>query len=298
VTRLARAGVSSSNATVNKQLLDSSLGPAMLKSMQPKSVGSFLGDLRRRQRRSLHHVAKRIGKKGISKQALSLIERGRMRVPRARLALLRRAYSMSVAEERELAQLYAFEAMVENTGEDREFAEAVLSVVDPKTTSSIYVLGGRKLALTSPILQEKAARFLEGNGNMLFFVYPKIDVQSKLSLWHHNTERERFDLREAIQAFSKKSIVGKMRFIEIDTGSVQTLPIASQLLSFCGPFTTTTIASSVPLGHAAGYIYIEGPRDRWVLLKPEQARRAAIVLESALEMSSVEHGPIREHVDR
>jgi transcriptional regulator with XRE-family HTH domain len=272
----------------------------MLKGMQPNGVGSFLGDLRRRQRRSLHRVAKRIGKKGISKQALSLIERGRMKVPRARLALLRRAYSMSVAEERELAQLYAFETMVENTGEDHEFAEAVLSVVDPKTTNSIYVLGGRKLALTSRTLQQQAAKFLEGDGNTLSFFYPKIDAQSKpgLGLWHHNTERERFELREAIQAVSRKSVVRKIRFIEIDTSMAQTSPVAWQLLSLCGPFTTTTIASSAPLGHAAGYIYVEGPRDRWVLLRPEQARRAAIVLESALKIANVEHGPIREHVDR
>jgi hypothetical protein len=200
--------------------------------------------------------------------------------------------------ERELAQLYAFESMIENTGEDREFAEAVISVVDPKTTNSIYVLGGRELALTSPILQERAARFLEGDGNTLFFVYPKINVRSRLGLWHHNTERERFELREAIQAFSKEAAAGNMRFIEIDTGMAQTSPIAWQILSLCGPFTTTTIASSTPLGHAAGYIYVEGPRDRWVLLKPEQARRAAIVLESAVEIANVEHGPIREHVDR
>jgi transcriptional regulator with XRE-family HTH domain len=271
----------------------------MLKSMQPKSVGSFLGDLRRRQRRSLHHVAKRIGKKGISKQALSLIERGRMKVPRARLDLLRRAYRMSVAEKEELARLYAFETMIENTGEDREFGEAVLSVVDPETTSSIYVLGARKLALTSPILQETAARFLEGDGNTLFFFYPKIDVRSEpgLALWHHNIERERFKLRDAIQAISPKSVAGKIRFIEIDVSMAQTAPITWQVLSLCGPFTTTTIASSASPDHAAGYIYVEGPRDRWVLLKPEQARRAAMVLESALEIASAEHGPIREHID-
>jgi transcriptional regulator with XRE-family HTH domain len=263
-----------------------------------QNVGSFLGDLRRRRGKSLHHVARRIGRKGISKQALSLIERGRMKVPKARLALLRRAYSLSITEERELAKLYAFESMVENTGEDREFSEAVLSVVNPRTTNSIYVLGGTKLALTSTILLETAARYLEGNGNTLFFVYPKIDVRSELNLWHHNTERERFELREAIQVFSKKSVGRKVRFMEIDTGSALTSPIAWQILSLCGPFTTTTIASSTPSGHAAGYIYVEGPRDRWVLVKPEQARRAATILESAVQAANVEHGPVREHVDR
>lgn len=300
VTTLSGGEGSPVNATVNPALLDSILCQAMLNGMQPKSVGSFLGDVRRRQRRSLRHVAKRIGRKGISKQALSLIERGRMKVPRARLDLLRRAYRMSITEDEELARLYAFETMIENTGEDREFGEAVLSVIDPRTTNSIYILGGRKLALTSPILLEKAARFLEGDRNTLSFFYPKIDVRSQpgLGLWHHNTERERFELREAIRAIHPKAIRGKIRFIEIDASMAQTVPITWQLLSLCGPFTTTTIASSALADHAAGYIYVEGPRDRWVLLKPEQARRAATVLENALQSASDEHGPIREHINR
>ncbi len=273
--------------------------PAMLNSMLAKNVGSFLGDLRKKQRRSLHHIAKRIGKKGISKQALSLIERGRMRVPKARLSLLGRAYHMSASDEKELARLYAFEAMIEDTGEDREFGEALLSVLDPDMASSVYVIGGRKLALASPILQEKAARFLERDGNTLSFFYPKVDIGSNPpSLWHHNTERERFELREAIRVISSKPIVRKMRFVEVDTRMVQASPIALQLLSLCGPFTTTTIAGSVQLGHAVGYIYVEGPKERWVLLKPEQARRAANVLINALKVASVDHGPFREQLDR
>jgi transcriptional regulator with XRE-family HTH domain len=284
--------------TVNQVSVDSAPFMAMLNSMPPKNVGSFLGDLRKKQRRSLYHIAKRIGKKGISKQALSLIERGRMRVPKARLSLLRRAYRLSAADEKELARLYAFEMMIEDTGEDREFGEALLSVLNPEMTNSMYVIGGRKLALASPILQEKAARFLEGEGNSLSFFYPIIDAgSSSFGLWHHNTERERFELREAIRAFSSKSIARKIRFIEIDTRMVQTFPIALQLLSLCGPFTTTTIAGSVQLGHAAGYIYVEGPKERWVLLKPEQARRAAMVLTSALKAASVGHGPFREQLD-
>jgi transcriptional regulator with XRE-family HTH domain len=300
VTRLLGSKACPVDATVNRRLLDSIPYQAMLNSMQPKNVGSFLGNVRRRQQRSLHHVAKRIGRKGISKQALSLIERGRMKVPRARLELLRRAYRMSVTENEELARLYAFETMIENTGEDREFGEAVLSVIDPKTTNSIYILGGRKLALTSPTLQAKAAKFLEGDRNTLSFFYPKVDFRSQpgLGLWHHNTERERFELREAIRAISPKSVARKIRFIEIDVSMAQTAPIAWQLLSLCSPFTTTTIASSASLGHAVGYIYVEGPRDRWVLLKPEHAKRAAMVLESAMEIASAERGPIREHVDR
>jgi hypothetical protein len=241
-----------------------------------------------------------MGKKGISKQALSLIERGRMKVPKARLEIIRRAYRMSIAEEKELERLYAFEAMIENTGEDREFAEAVLSVVDPKTSNSVYVIGGRKLALTSPILQEKAAAFLKGSGNSMCFFYPKIDVRCRPGqcLWHHNTERERFELREAIRALAPTSGRRKIRFIEIDASVAHSEPSALQLLSLCGPFTTTTIASSGSSGHAAGYIYVEGPRDRWVLLRPEQAKRSAAVVESALIIASAERGPIREFVDR
>jgi transcriptional regulator with XRE-family HTH domain len=256
--------------------------------MAPSNVGSFLLDLRKRQRRSLQHVAQRMGRKGISKQALSLIERGRMRVPKARLEIIRHAYRMSVAEEEEL------------TGEDREFAEAVLSVVDPKTSNSVYVLGGRKLALTSPILQQKAAAFLKGSGNSICFFYPKIDVRCRPGqcLWHHNTERERFELREAIRAMAPESGRHKIRFIEIDASVAHGEPTALQLLSLCGPFTTTTIASSVSSGHAAGYIYVEGPRDRWVLLRSEQAKRSAAIVASALSVARAERGPIREFVDR
>jgi transcriptional regulator with XRE-family HTH domain len=268
--------------------------------MTPSNVGSFLLELRKRQRRSLQHVARKMGKKRISKQALSLIERGRMKVPKARLEIIRRAYRMSVAEEKELERLYAFEAMIENTGEDRDFAEAVLSVVDSTTSNSVYVLGGRKLALTSPILQEKAAAFLQGNGNSISFFYPKIDVRCRPGqcLWHHNTERERFELREAIRAMAPSSGWHKIRFIEIDASVAHGEPIALQLLSMCGPFTTTTIASSASSGHAAGYIYIEGPRDRWILLRSEQAKRSASVMEIALSIANAERGPIREFVDR
>jgi len=223
-----------------------------------------------------------------------------MKIPKARVDLVRRAYRMSVAEEKELARLYAFESMIEATGEDHEFGEAIISVLDPKVASSIYVLGGRKLALTSPILLKKAAKFLEADANTLSFFYPKIDSrpQPVASLWHHNTARERFELKDSIQAMSSKPIARKVRCIEIDASKAESSPIAWQLLSLCGPFTSTTVASSAPLGHAAGYIYIEGPRDRWVLLKPDQATRAATIVESALKIANVEHGPIREQVDR
>lgn len=281
-------------------VLDSESQSAMLMRMQLRSVGSFLSDLRRSKRKSLQHVAKRIGKKGISKQALSLIERGRMRVPKARLDLLKSAYRMSLAEEKELARLYAFETMIEHTAEDREFAEAILSVIDPKTRSSIYILGGRKLALTSPVLQKKAAEFLEGEGKAIVFFYPKVDARNTVdvSLWHHNTERERNEIRRSIQSFSAKPIARRIRFVEIDTGMTQTSPIAWQVVSLCGPFTSTTIASSGAIGDVAGYVYVEGPRDRWVLLRTEQAQRAATVLESALEIAGRGHGPIREQTNR
>lgn len=217
----------------------------------------------------------------------------------ARLDSIRRAYRMSMAEERELAELFAFEKLIESTGEDREFGEAVLSVLDLKTASSIYVIGGRKLALTSPVLQAKAATFLEGTGNMLAFFYPKIDIGSKPDeiLWFYNTAHERIELRRAVQASSKRPLAGRMRFFEIDTSVMPLTPMVSQLLSLCGPFTSTTITNSVSHDHAAGYVFIEGPRDRWVLLKPEHAKRASRVLESALAMAKDRHSAIREMLD-
>jgi hypothetical protein len=268
----------------------------MLNDMQYRSVGSFLGAVRRRQQRTLHYVAKRVGRRGISKQALSLIERGRMRVPSARLSAIKLAYRLSLAEEQELARLYAFEVMVESTGEDREFGEAVLSTIDPKQASAIYVLGSRKVALTSTVLQEKAARFLQGTKNTLAVIYPKIDARCKPgeSLWFNNTEHERFELRRAVQAFTKASIERKIRFYEIDTSTPQPSPIIFQLLSLCGPFTATTITAN---HHTTGYVYVEGPRERWVLLKPENAQRALAVIEGGLVMAQDGNSAIREKRD-
>jgi hypothetical protein len=79
-----------------------------------------------------------------------------MRIPEARLAALKKAYSLSVAEQKELARLYIFEKLVEHTGADREFGEAVLSVIDPAKATSIYVIGGRKLSL--PIAPSRKKR--------------------------------------------------------------------------------------------------------------------------------------------
>ncbi|MGB9236825.1 MAG: hypothetical protein WCC04_20645 [Terriglobales bacterium] len=217
----------------------------------------------------------------------------------ARLASIRRAYRMSTAEEKELAELFAFEMLIESTGEDREFGEAVLSVLDLKTSSSIYVIGGRQVALTSSVLQAKAAKFLKNGANMLAFFYPKIDVRCKPdeNLWFHNTEHERIELKRAIQASSKRPLAGRMRFFEIDTSVMPLAPIVSQLMSLCGPFTATTVTNSVSRDHGAGYVYVEGPRDRWVLLKPEHASRALRVVESAVAMAQDRHSAIREMLD-
>lgn len=140
--------------------------------MEIQNPGSYLSEHRRRRRKTLQHVASRMGKGGFSKQALSLIERGRMRIPELRVNALHKAYALSIREKNELSLLYAFERLVEETGEDREFAEAILSVMNPSKTNSVYVIGGRQLAVNSRLLQEKAAAFLDRAGNELIFLYP------------------------------------------------------------------------------------------------------------------------------
>jgi transcriptional regulator with XRE-family HTH domain len=244
--------------------------------MQAKNTGSYLSELRRRRQRSLRHVALRIGRNRLSKQALSLIEKGHMRIPATRLEALKRAYELSRHEEQELSKLYAFEQLVEHTGEDREFGEAVLSVVDPKETTLIYVIGGRQLSLTSPLLQRTASACLQRPSNRLVFLYPRWDAAAGLvrQLWFPNTRREMLEIRRAVQAFSKREIGSQIEFYSLDIQETGSDPALASVLSFCSPFTAMTVACSPPSDRVAGYIYVEGPRDRWVLLKPENAKRA------------------------
>lgn len=256
--------------------------------MQPKSTGSYLAELRKRQQRSLQHVAKRMGRKGLSKQALSLIEKGRMRIPTARLMELKKAYRLSVVEEKELGRLYAFEKLVESTGEDREFGEAVLSVVDPTRATSIYVIGGRKLSLESPVLQERAAEFLERPHNRLVFLYPSCGGFPTMdgSLWFQNTTREMLEIQAAIRKFSRHPMRDRIQFHAIDAYNAGSDPVLLSALSLCNPFMCTTIASLQSPHHVAGYVYVEGPKDHWVLLKSEHAKRIYDLIVILLEKAS------------
>jgi len=60
--------------------------------------GTYLAEMRKRQGASLREVADRMGRGGLSKQALSLIENGHMRIAGARLAMIKRAYKLSSSE--------------------------------------------------------------------------------------------------------------------------------------------------------------------------------------------------------
>jgi transcriptional regulator with XRE-family HTH domain len=264
--------------------------------MEPDKVGSYLAEHRRRRQKSLRHVAMRTGRKRLSKQALSLIENGRMRIPAARLGALKRAYELSHAEEKELSKLYAFEQLVEHTGEDREFGEAVLSVVDPENTTVIYVIGGRKLSLTSPLLQKTASECLQRSGNRLVFLYPQrsASLGQDHPIWFPNTRREMSEVREAVQSFSKRPITRQIEFYGLHVQEAGTCPALVDVLSFCNPFTAMTVTSSPPSDRAAGYIYVEGPRDRWILLKPENAKRAFDAITLLLNNSAKGNGVVLE----
>ena len=81
---------------INRLLPDITKALSTLRNMQHISAGSYLARSPKKQQRSLQHVANRIGRKGLSKQALSLIKRGRMRIPAARLRELTKAYRLAM----------------------------------------------------------------------------------------------------------------------------------------------------------------------------------------------------------
>jgi len=267
--------------------------------MQVKGAGNHLAHVRKRQGRSLEEVARRMRGKSLSKQALSLIERGSMKIPAARVGALKRAYRLSPTERNEFERFYAFEMLVEHTGEDREFGEAVLSVVDLALARSIYVIGGRKLSLASPALQEKAAEFLQRTENKLVFIYPTWKDSSVLKrpVWFPNARREMLEMRELIQSFSKRPLKPQIQFFGIDVFQAATDLVALNALSFCSPFTSTTIAGSSTGEHVAGYVYVEGPRDRWVLLTIEHARRVLATITALLEKSPENGAIVHEELD-
>jgi transcriptional regulator with XRE-family HTH domain len=254
--------------------------------MDTSSPGQFLAMIRRRRNQSLQDVANRIGTKGLSKQALSLIENSRMKIPSLRLHELKSAYALSRSEEMEFDRLVKAERLILDTDLDREFGKAVLSLVDQAEPNSVYVIGGRALALTSPVLRSKAAEFLQNKENRLLFIYPdaeKLSTQSGSLLWYPNSEREITGLREAIQEHSKRFIGQQIQFHRIDVMGTAHDILLLQALSLCGPFTVMTIAASRKTADVTGYVYVEGPKDRWVLLKPEHSRKALTLITRLLE---------------
>jgi transcriptional regulator with XRE-family HTH domain len=264
--------------------------------MQAKNAGSFLAMLRKQRHKSLQEVANQMGGKHISKQALSLIENGHMRIPAGRLRDLKNAYGLLAAEQVELDRVHAFERLVEDTGEDREFGEAVLSVVDPERSTSIYVVGGRSVNLTSPILHAKAAEFLEGPDNRLIFIYPKLVPFSaeNRSVWFQNGREEMMKTLQSVQALSSHSVKNQIQFYGIDVRDGSSDPLLLQALSLCSPFTTITITSPRPGHPVAGYVHVEGPRDRWVLLRANNAKLLLDLIGLLMQKANGSVGLIKE----
>jgi transcriptional regulator with XRE-family HTH domain len=252
--------------------------------MEIKNPGSYLAERRRRRGKSLQRVASRMGKGGFSKQALSLIERGRMRIPKLRVNRLHRAYGLSMQERKELSLLYSFERLVEDTGEDREFAEAILSVMNPSRANSVYVIGGRQLAINSRLLQEKAAVFLDRSGNRLVFLYPECEEAHDAcrKVWGSNARRDSLLLRQSVERLSKHPLQDRIQFQRIDVHEFGADTLTLNILSLCSPVTSTTIASSISSDYVIGYVYVEGPRDHWVLLKHAEAKRILDMITSWL----------------
>jgi transcriptional regulator with XRE-family HTH domain len=252
--------------------------------MDIRNPGSYLAEHRQRRRKSLQHVAARMGRGGFSKQALSLIERGRMRIPRLRVKKLQKAYGLSMQERKELSLLYAFERLVEDTGEDREFAEAILSVLNPSKANSVYVIGGRQLAINSRLLQQKAADFVDRAGNQLIFLYPDCvkGHDSCQRVWGLSARRNSLLLRKSIESLSKHRLPERIHFDGIDIHQFSADTSTLNILSLCSPVTSTTIASSSSSDYVVGYVYVEGPRDRWVLLKHAEAKRILDMITSWL----------------
>jgi hypothetical protein len=159
-----------------------------------------------------------------------------MKIPSLRIKGLHKAYGLSMQEQQDLSRLCAFERLVENTGEDREFAEAILSVMDPAKATSVYVIGGRQLAVNSRLLRQKAAAFLDHPGNRLIFLYPECArrCDSCRTVWGSNTRHDSLLLQRSIETFAKHRLQDKIHFYGVDVhragGDVSALNV-----SLCSP---------------------------------------------------------------
>jgi hypothetical protein len=138
------------------------------------------------------------------------------------------------------------------------------------------------------VLQKKAAEFLQKIGNKLIFIYPESNYFSthERPLWFPNTRREMLEMKQSIQACSKMPVAQNIEFYAIDPRKAAVNALVWDVLSLCSPFTSTTVAGSVRSEQVAGYIYIEGHRDRWVLLNSEHAKRVMSTITLLLETGS------------
>lgn len=241
--------------------------------MEERSAGTYLAELRKRRSWSLTDITERMGSRGLSKQVLSLIENGRMKIPRTRLELLKKAYGLSASESQEFRRRYTLEQLIPSTGEDIEFAEGVLSIVDPTNANSIYVIGGRTVAINSVFLQRKAAEFLENPRNRLTFIYPDCANDNRGDIWYPNSDGDVARTKKTIEAFSKRAIRRQMQFCPIEPSQSLDDRLSLELISLCSPVTAMTLVESTGSRQVVGYVYVEGPTDRWVLLGQSQAKQ-------------------------
>lgn len=250
--------------------------------MEANDAGHFLAQQRRAHRWSLQDVVIRMGNKGLSRQALCLIENGRMKIPKDRLKIIKVAYKLSTSEIDELVRYYTFEQLTPSTDDDRQFAKAILSVVEPMLPTSIYVIGGRELSINSAHLRQGAAEFLTNPVNTLTFIYPRALGANERTAWFSNSKHDTDHLRKSIEALSGRRLGKQIRFCPINVPP-SSAPISLNLLSLCNPVTATTIVKSSTLNKAIGYVYVEGPTDRWVLLGRPQAEQIYTTIMSWLD---------------
>lgn len=263
--------------------------------MEAINVGQYLSEQRKGHKLSLDQVSRRMGRGRLTKQALSLIERGRMRIPRGRLPQLKKAYGLNRSAQAHIDRLYSFERLVEQTGYDAEFGEAVLSLVDSRNAASIHVIGGKALTLTSPILQARAAEFLQGPDNNLVFIEPDFEglAPARGTTWAPTSNREMTVIRDAIQSFSQRQVGKQIEFYRLKARASAHDGLLLHALSLCSPLSAITIASSSEGRALAGYVYVEGPKDRWVLLTLERANRVLTLTNLLIERAKEHKGVVR-----
>ena len=239
--------------------------------------GEFLRRLRKFDGKSLDDVAKRFPKgkgkgKTISKQALSLVERGEMSIPDGRVESFQVAYGMS----REAAKLFREclkRAPFDVVCTEREFLEVVKGWVH-ETRGDIFVIGGKPLPFRNQDIQIAVVNFLSRDSdNTLQFFYPSryedviTSPESRTSLFFTRNTRQdidevyRFIHGRALPTRPIESEQIQFHRIRVDTLDLSRLSKADlllmQTLELCCPFMALIVVaprSEEPIG----YVLTEG----------------------------------------